>query len=282
MIAWVGALGWLVARERSPLPPAGMAEPLPRVNPRTVFYYVRLYGRQIGIASSAIDTVPAGVRATMRYDVRLPAGDSTRRVVRSDEVLLSRRLALESFAAVQSGGGVVQTVRGRVDDGALRWQTGRQRGATSSHGEIPAEEGLIVASALPLRLAFSAPLVRGRAEQVPLFEAGRGRVTRLQVRVAQDTVLAIPDSAVYDTARRSWTPAHVDSVRAWQIDARGDSTAETLWIDAEGQLVSGRTAEGWELSRSAFELVTADYHMRGGAPPAPSPTARRPSTPDPR
>jgi hypothetical protein len=266
MLAWFGALGWLIARERAA---GGEARELAanarRVGPASAYYAVELSGRQVGLATSTADTSPQGVRLALHYDVSLPVGDSVVRMLLGEQVDLTRELALRSFSAgLRSGGGAL-TSSGAVRYGLLDWTVAESRADTAA-ARFALPHGAVSRSSIPLRVAFSGRMEPGTRLDLPMIDPLAGRPWTADVRIGRDSLFTVADSATLDSTTHRWSVAHQDTVRAWRIEVAGGGAPAGLWVDAQGQLVEAATADGFVLRRSPFELVTQAYRPRAGAP----------------
>ena len=65
----LGWLGWRVYHRGGATFTVGAAPVLP---PEAYFYAVRASGRQVGVASITVDTVPRGIRVTERLGLDIP------------------------------------------------------------------------------------------------------------------------------------------------------------------------------------------------------------------
>src|SRR2546426_3871330 len=71
--AWVASLGWLVKREFFRPTGTRMAEAALSVPPGAVYYRLDVGGRQVGFASSTIDTQATSIGVTDMLVLRTPA-----------------------------------------------------------------------------------------------------------------------------------------------------------------------------------------------------------------
>src|SRR5215813_4004322 len=92
--AWGGGLGVLVQREYFRPRLERLAEAATRVTPATMYYAAMQGGRQVGFASSTIDTANTSVLENDYFVVELPSGLTMRRATSRTNVTLSRALRL--------------------------------------------------------------------------------------------------------------------------------------------------------------------------------------------
>jgi transglutaminase-like putative cysteine protease len=257
MLAWFAALGWLVARERAA---GGEARELAanarRVGPASASYAVEIAGRRVGFATTTVDTLADGIRAALRYDVTLPAGDGGTRVLVAEETYMSRDLALRSFsAALRSGEGGPLMSSGEVRYGLLDWSVAAAHADTAT-ARFALARGAVPRTGIPLRVAFSGRMETGVRFELTVVDPLGARPAPATIHVGRDSLFLVADSATLDPATRRWSAAHADTVRAWQVETAGSAPA-SLWVDAQGQMVEATTAEGFVLRRAPFEVVTA-------------------------
>ena len=104
---WAVGLGFLVRRELFRPDTEMFAEMGLRVTPGAMFYAVMRDGRQVGFASSTIDTTEAGI-AIVDILVTDLAGDSTaQRASTRSEIRLSRGMRLQEFSIEDAADGAV-------------------------------------------------------------------------------------------------------------------------------------------------------------------------------
>jgi hypothetical protein len=97
LIAWVAGLVLLARREFFTTDTQKLAAGALNISPGASFYVVEQSGRQIGFASTTIDTVTNGIEVTDYFVADLPIGAETRRASARSVVKLSRALALRTF-----------------------------------------------------------------------------------------------------------------------------------------------------------------------------------------
>jgi len=85
-----------IRRERHNAPAQRLAEAALRVSPGAAYYRVEKDGRQIGFASSTIDTTHGGLAINDYLTADLAVGGRDHRATATSDVRLSRMLALRA------------------------------------------------------------------------------------------------------------------------------------------------------------------------------------------
>jgi len=276
LIVWLSAVGLLVRREvgrgaGDPLADAAFSLP-----PSATYFTLRLGDRQVGFASSTIDTLADTLRVTDITILEVPAADSVYRTDLRTEAVLSRGLRLRAFGMWMRGDGARYAVRGTVQpDSSVEVEV-----ASDAHREtfaVPSGERRVLSSLLPLNLAFSGALEVGQSYTSRIFDpmALTERVTRYTV--SAESTFIFPDSAMIDSAVARFVPVSYDTLHAWRVHAEDDPTGVELWIDDLGQIVHATTPSGYVMERTAFELAYENYRRETG--PVDARTGASPSLP---
>ncbi len=266
ILAWLASLGWLVRREYFGGTPGDVAASA-RVTPGAVFFAVYLNDRQIGTGATTVDTLSDGVRISGRTDVLLPDGSASRRIRTASEVRLAPSLALTSFRHGVTGDAPDVVVLAQRVDGSLRVSLEWPGRAAASR---PAPSHALPEIALPVRIVADGPLEEGRRVEVPLIEPLSGAVRQASFLIGAPVQFVVPDSAMLDSNRRLWVPAHMDSVVAWSVTEEGSTVNARMWIDQQGFVVRAETPQGWTIVRTAFEIAQLNLRAgRGGRMPTP-------------
>lgn len=282
---WLGAIGWLVQRQFLAGPPEDESARWP-VPPGTAFHAVRLGDRQIGLTSLTIDTVPEGLRVSELVTIDLPrvSADRPRRSAIRIEANYSRGLRLQSWNSD------LLTEHGR------RSNQGTVSGDTlltiiTSVAAEPSET-LTVVLPRPVVLPHAVPLVAasrglpkpGSRLNVAVYDPLQGELRVERVTIAAESLLVVPDSAMFSQDIKRWIVAHSDTVRSWRLDGEQHGLPVSRWIDAAGMTVKVHYPLGAVISRSAFEIVNINFRALPEAPwdtSQAAPTYRlRPGTPD--
>jgi hypothetical protein len=259
LLAWAGALAWLARRELGKNEQQIITESTVRLNPGANFFAVKASGRQIGYASETVDTVAAGFRLSEVMALDIPEADSTRRVTRRTELVLSRSLRLREFSRTLSGGGLFEELSGVVTDStiAFRERDGRDRPAIE--WTIPITGDVVLPEVLPYRLAFGRRLGVGRSVTANVLDLAMGTVGPVEFKAVAETTFVVADSAVEQRLTRRWMPVRFDSITAYRIEHQSGGTPMVMWVDNNGGLVQSEAALGVRLERGAFELVSFNY-----------------------
>lgn len=260
LLGWAVALAWLARRELGKTEAESIAEATLRLSPDAHFYAVTARGHQVGYASFTVDTVPAGFSLSEVLALDVPDGDSTRRVTRRMELIVSRSLRLREFTRTLTGGGLFEELAGRVDgDTVLRFRQRDSREADPVEWRAALPGDVVLPPLLPYRLAFSQRLEVGRAVTANVLDLHTGAIEPVEFRATAESTFVVADSAIEQRATRRWTPVTWDTVRAWRIEHQSSGTPVVSWVDARGGLVQSEAALGVRLERSAFELVSFNY-----------------------
>jgi len=254
LVLWAGMVGWQIRREYLQPEMTRLAQATMTLAPGTSFYSLRMGGQSIGIASSQLDTVPAGFVLNDLLNLELQAmGQGGRAVVRT-EVQLSRLLQMNSFAfTLESEMGAFRADGTVEGDSLLR--------VTVSSGGAPEEltfrvpEAPLFAAALPIRIAKGGLLQVGRTHRFSVFDPSTVSTRTVEVEILEEDALLLPDSAVVDPATGRWVAAEYSSVPAWRIrESHGGVTVES-WVDEDGRVIRSESPMGFSMERTAFELA---------------------------
>lgn len=249
LAAWAAGLGLLLARELNPSAAARLADVALRVTPITTYYMAERGGRHVGFASIAIDTVPHSLQVTEYLVTEADAGvRNTERFI----VRLSRGLSLRDYELLTSRGADTIRILGQVVDSTLIVTSAGVR--TNEVPITPPEfAGAIRATVAVL---LDKPRV-GATSMLRSIEPATGRTGLRPVRVADESLFVVVDSAIADSSGR-WFAVHRDTVRAWRLIAEEPPTLDA-WVDAQGLIVESRTLDGLKLRRTAFELAFENW-----------------------
>jgi hypothetical protein len=261
LLAWAAGLGALARRElfasRSDL----LAQAAMRLSPGATFYAVEQQGRQIGFASSTIDTVQNGIDVTDYYVADFSTAGKRHRETTRSVSKLSRALVLRHFDVLAESPGSAKHTGGRADgDSAIVFaQRDSVAGVYVDSQRVRVLGPVLPAGLVPMALALGERPRVGHSYAfqmvVPESPAQHGEI---QLRITAESLFTVVDSAKFDAARRSWLAATTDTVRAWHVEAAGTAPVNE-WIDVQGRMVQSVRAGGITLKRMAYEIAFENW-----------------------
>lgn len=265
ILVWVAGLGLLYNRTTHRTLEQRLTEVGMRVSPETFYYTLQQNGRQVGVASSAIDTSRTRVMATDLVRGRFPIGNDTLRVEARSEARFTRGMRLRDFVIRAAGDLSPYMIRGVMQEGeekTLRLTT-EARGANPITQESIAEAPVFLPTIAPLPLMLTQSPRVGDTVRVAMFDPVSRGLKNVTLRIHADSLFLIADSATFDSTANAWVKAHQDSVRGWRItDSRSPVTA---WVDAAGRLLAATEPGGVSLIRTAYEIAFGNEALRARA-----------------
>lgn len=233
--------------------------------PGTHFYALTMGGRSVGLAASALDTLPDGFRLDDHLTLELPALGQTGTAVARTRVELDRALSMRSFTF-------------SLDSDVGRFEAnGRMRSDTVLEVEVVSEgarqtiehrlaEAPVMAAVVPIRVAMGGHLEVGERVQMPVFDATTLALRTVEVEVLGHDTLVVADSAALDPGGR-WVEAGWDTVPAWKIVERFGGVSVESWVDHDGRVLRSESPLGFVMEATEYELTAqllADARADGG------------------
>ena len=261
LVAWGVGLGLLARRELFASHADLLAEAAMRLNPGATFYVVEQQGKQIGFASTTIDTVQNGIDVTDYYVADFSTAVRAHRETARSVTRLSRALALRSFDVLAESPGSALHIGGRTEgDSAIVFARGDSVAGIRADSQRVAVLGpVLLPTIVPLALALGETPKLGHKYSfrmfVPESPAQRGEI---QVSILAESLFTVVDSARFDATQRSWHVAQTDTVRAWHASTE-NGTLINEWIDAQGRVVQSMRAGGITLRRMAYEIAFENW-----------------------
>lgn len=256
--AWAVGVGLLVRREFFRESAAILAEAALRLGPSTSFYVVEQGGRQIGYASTTIDTSLTQFEVTDFFTADLPVAGQEFRASARSVITLSRALALRTFDVSIESAVAPMSIAGRaIGDTAVAF-------VMSVPGQPADTQHLAVRGPilLPTMIPAAAVLVRdpevGRTVTIASFDPATMAAKDLTLRFAAESLFTLVDSASLDSATMRFVPALTDTVRAWQL-VPADGQGFSGWVDAQGRVVESTQPGGIVLKRIAYEIAFENW-----------------------
>jgi hypothetical protein len=259
LVAWAAALAWLARREFAQGDSAETAHRATELGPSSQYFAVMTRGHQIGQLNISVDTLVDGVRLTELLVLDVPDGDTTRPLVRSDEIFLSSALRLRSFTRILLGGGLSERLEATIGADSILSLRDLEGSGVAGRGEVRIPPDAILPSMLPYRVAFGGHLQVGARFVVQLLDPAASTTRPVEVSITAESTFVVPDSARWDAVSASWVPALLDTVRAWRVEHQAPGVPTASWVDAQGAIVHQETIGGFTLDRSAFEIVRNNY-----------------------
>ena len=258
--AWLLALGWLV--QRSLFAPK-REETLARwpVPPGSSFLAIRNAERQVGLASFTVDTLTDGMRVTELVTIDLPQSRPkvARRTTARIEAIYGRRFELRSWQAdllTEAGRTVSQ---GEVVGDTVLTVINTGRGAPAETLAVALRRPVVLPGAVPLVIASRGLPRVGDKANVEVYDPLDHELRIDHFTVARESTLTVPDSALYNETLQRWSVAHLDTLKAWRVDAVVHGLPVRRWIDATGMTVMAELPLGTTIERSAFEIVNTNF-----------------------
>ena len=256
VVAWVAGIGMLVRREYFRPHIERLAEAALRVQPAAVFYAVLQGDRQVGFASSTIDTSAAMIEQRDYLVADIPIGGSVRRTEARTNVTLTRTLRVRTFDVELSADRAPLKVRGEVSGDTL--MTVMIGSGTSVDTQRVALLGPILLPTLaPLAVALEERPTIGKSYVLPLFDPAALAARDARIDVRAESLFVVNDSSVFDPTTSRWRGVLPDTVRAWQI-ASQSGFGIAGWVDQQGRLVAS-TQFGFRLERRPYEVAFENW-----------------------
>lgn len=271
ILVWVAGLAFLYNRTTHRTLEQQLTEVGMRVSPERYYYTIEQAGRQVGVASSAVDTSKTRVLAADLVRGRFPAGKDTLRLEARSEARFTRGMRLRDFIIRADGDLTPFLLRGVMQDGeekTLRVTT-EVRGERPITQEAIAEAPVFLPTVAPLPLMLARQPRIGDSVRVALFDPVSRGLRNVTLKLQADSLFLIADSATFDSTANRWVKARQDSVRGWRITSR--SSPVTAWVDAMGRLIAASEPGGISMVRTAFELSFSNWRISEMRSPAPPP-----------
>ncbi len=258
LAAWVVGLGLLVRREFFRESAAVLAEAALRLGPSTGFFVVEMNGKQIGYASTSIDTSTTQFEVTDFFTADLPVAGQQFRASARSVITLTRGLALKTFDVSVESGVAPMSVAGRADgDTAVVFQL-RMPGQPSDTQRIAVQGPILLPALIPAAAMLVGEPKVGNSVTIASFDPTTMAAKDLTLRFAAESLFMVVDSARLDSATMRFVPALTDTVRAWQL-VPSDGAGFSGWVDAQGRVVQATQPGGIVLKRVAYEIAFENW-----------------------
>ena len=261
LFLWLGGLGLLVRRELFRPHTEQLAEAGLRVTPSATFYAVMQQGKQVGFASSTVDTADGGINVQDYLVADLTAGGSLHRANARMSVKLTRGLRVSSFSADVDADLSPINVAGRVvGDTLMLVAVHGAGGAPADTQRIHLTGPVLLPTLVPLAVALGERPAKGASYTMPVFDPVRLSAKDTRVHVDAESVFVVQDSSIFDRATSRWVGSLPDTVRAWKLStSTGGTSGFSAWVDEQGRLVSAAQLFGFTLERRPYEVAFENW-----------------------
>jgi hypothetical protein len=261
LVAWVAGLGMLASRDLFVGETQRLAEAAMRLSPGATYFQVEQNGRQIGFASTTLDTTASGIDVVDYFVADIAVGSASQRASAKSVVKLSRGLALRTFDVLVDMPGARVQAGGRTDGDSTVVYALSANGAPADSERLAVQGPILLPTLVPLAVALGETPKVGRTFALPTFNPTTMQQKRTTLRVAAESLFTVVDSAAFDTTRSEWVSALTDTVRAWRIEPTEPGAGFTGWIDASGRVVQCTQPGGFTLRRMAYEIAFENWRI---------------------
>src|SRR5689334_6348267 len=196
LLLWLGGLGFLVRREYFRPDTERLAEAALRVSPGAVYYAVMQGHRQIGFASSSIDTATTTISVDDYLVADLPVGGRTHRASARTHVVLTRALRTKAFAVTFEADAGPIVARGRVlNDTLLILMLATGNDVPVDTQRIKLSGPILLPTLLPLAVALGEQLKVGHTYKLPVFDPIGLTPREVSLRIAAESSFVVNDSS---------------------------------------------------------------------------------------
>ena len=269
LVLWVAGLGLLVRRELFRPPIERLAEAGMRVTPGAQYYAVLQGSKQIGFASSTVDTTDGGITVVDYLVADLPIAGKVHRASARSTAMLSRALRVNSFTLDVDADLAPIRVSGRVTGDTMVLVVGGVHGVPVDTQRIPLTGPVLLPTLVPLAVALGEQPKVGDSFILPVFDPVSMAPRDMKISVAAESMFVVHDTSVMNPVTKRWEGALPDTVRAWRISstASGGKSGFEGWVDAQGRVVRVSQLLGLTLEARphevAFQNWKADDATRG-------------------
>ena len=260
LVAWLGGLGLLVRREYFRPHIERLAEAALRVTPGAVFYAVMQGDKQVGFASSTLDTSTALIEQRDYLVADIPVGGSLHRATARTNVTLSRMLRLRKFdVTVEADQGPVKVAGEVIGDSLLLLSVMSGENAPADTQRLKLSGAILLPTLIPLAIALEEKPRVGKSYVLPVFDPTALASKDVTLEVRAESLFVVNDSSVFDSTSGRWRGVLPDTVRAWQIVSQSGGGMGG-WVDEQGRLVASSQL-GFRLQRMPYEVAFENWRM---------------------
>jgi len=257
---WIAGLGVLVHRELFRPPIERLAEAGMRVTPGAQYYAVLQNGRQIGFASSTVDTTEGGITVVDYLVADLPIAGKVHRASARSSARLSRALRVQNFTLDVDADLAPIRASGTVANDTMVLVVGGMRGAAVDTQRIALDGPVLLPTLVPLAVALGEEPKVGEAYTLPVFDPVTMAPRDVKISVAAESMFVVHDTSVMNPATRRWEGALPDTIRAWRLATSSNGKAGfDGWVDAQGHVVRVSQLLGLTLEARPYEVAFQNW-----------------------
>jgi hypothetical protein len=263
LAGWLLVVGWHVRREYYQPEATRLAAGARALAPGAHWFAIRLDGTLIGIAQSALDTVPDGFTFRDEVTLDIPALGRVHRSLARTRIELGPALELRAFRfSLDSEIGRFSVAGTAEADTAVVLVVEAGGGPETTRMKLSA--GLLLDAALTLRMAASGALRTGNTFTTMVFDPSSMSEREVRVSVGERDVIIVADSA--DVRDGRWVATVLDTVPVWRVEQRFGGVVIENWVDDDGQIVRASSPLGFSIERTHYELARQEWQAAGALP----------------
>jgi hypothetical protein len=263
LLLWLAGLGLLVRREYFRPDTERLAEAALRVSPGNIYYAVTQGDRQIGFASSSIDTATTTISVDDYLVADLPVGGRAHRASAHTHVVLTRALHTKAFAVTFEGDAAPIVARGRVvDDSLLVLMLATGNDTPVDTQRIKLTGPILLPTLLPLAVALGDVPKVGKHYRWPVFDPIGLAPRQVSLSISAESTFVVDDSSAFDAKTGRWHGVQPDTLRAYHVatDTGAGAAGFSGWIDEQGRVV--QTSQlGLDLRRLPYEVAFENWRL---------------------
>jgi len=213
--------------------------------------------RQVGFASSTVDTTQLSITLNDYFVADLPVGGKPRRATARTSATLSRALRLTSFDLSIESEGAPISATGTVEGDTALVLTITSGNDKPEVRRVPLAGSLLLPTLVPMVVALVEQPKVGKRYVLPVFDPASMAPKDVAFNIRAESLFVLADSAVFDSTTRRWHGVRPDTVRGWNVVSESPG-AFTGWVDDQGRIL--RTTElGFRLERLPYEVAFENW-----------------------
>jgi hypothetical protein len=257
VVAWLAGLILLVQREYFRPRAERLAEAATHVAPGAVFYGVTQGRRQVGFASSTVDTTQLSITVNDYFVADLPIGGKPRRATARTSATLSRALRLTSFDLSLESEGAPISATGTIEGDSALVLTITSGTEKPEIRRVPLSGTMLLPTLVPMVVALVDKPKVGKRYVLPVFDLASMAPKEVAFNIRAESLFVLSDSAVRDSATKRWHGVRPDTVRGWHVVAESNG-GFSGWVDDQGRIL--RTTQlGFSLERQPYEVAFENW-----------------------